>query len=140
MAFNGRPGADAVELLIDLFGYLSIIVHGLTILAQSTALGGVLFLVLLARPLLSEIGTGVMRRTAALAAWSAVGLAVAETATVALQSSVLMGTLGIGIVSALTAHAALAGLVKIAGSAVLAFLLFRRYGHERLEGAPLLGT
>ena len=36
-----------MELLIDLFGYLSIIVHGLTILAQSMALGGVLFLVLL---------------------------------------------------------------------------------------------
>ena len=48
-----------MELLIDLFGYLSIIVHGLTILAQSMALGGVLFLVLLARPLLRSIGTGV---------------------------------------------------------------------------------
>ncbi len=125
-----------MELLIDLFGYLSIMVHGLTILAQSMALGGVLFLVLLARPLLSEIGTGVMRRTAVLAAWSAVGLAVAETATVALQSSVLMGTLDIGIVSALTAHAVLAGLVKIAGSAVLAFLLFRY--RQATPSAPLL--
>ena len=28
---------DRVDLLIDLFGYLSIIVHGLTILAQSMA-------------------------------------------------------------------------------------------------------
>lgn len=116
-------------LLIDLFGYLSIIVHGLTIAAQSMALGGVLFLVLLARPLLRSIGTGVARRTAVLAAWSAVGLAVAETATVALQAAVLMGTLDIGIVSTLTAHAALAGLVKIAASGLIALLLFRR-GHE----------
>lgn len=126
-----------MELLIDLFGYLSIIVHGLTILAQSMALGGVLFLVLLARPLLRSIGTGVPRRTARLAAWSAVALAITETLTVALQAAVLMGTLDIGIVMTLTANAALAGIVKIAASAVLAWLLFRQ-GHEA-RGAVLLG-
>ena len=42
-----------MDLLVDLFGYLSIIVHGLTILSQSMALGGVLFLILLARPVAS---------------------------------------------------------------------------------------
>jgi copper resistance protein D len=126
-----------VELLIDLFGYLSIIVHGLTILAQSMALGGVLFLVLLARPLLRSIGTGVPRRTARLAAWSAVALAVTETMTVALQAAVLMGTLDIGIVMTLTANAALAGIVKIVASATLAWLLFRR-GHEA-RGTELVG-
>src|SRR5580692_7380586 len=120
---------DRVELLIDLFGYLSIIVHGLTILAQSMALGGVLFLVFLARPLLRSIGTGVPRRTAALAAWSAVALAVTETLTVALQAAVLMGTLDIGIIMTVTADAALAGIVKIVASAALAVLLFRR-GHQ----------
>jgi copper resistance protein D len=125
-----------VELLIDLFGYLSIIVHGLTILAQSMALGGVLFLVFLARPLLRVIGTGVTRRTATIAAWSAVALVAAEAATVALQAAVLTGTLDIGIVSALTSHAALAGLLKIAASTLLAVLLFRR-GHET-PSAPLL--
>ena len=41
---------DFVELLIDLFGYLSIILHGLTIVAQSMALGGVFFIAFLARP------------------------------------------------------------------------------------------
>jgi putative copper resistance protein D len=126
-----------VELLIDLFGYLSIIVHGLTILAQSMALGGVLFLVLLARPLLRSIGTGVARRTARLAAWGAVALAVAETMTVALQAAVLMGTLDIGIVTTLSADAALAGILKIVASALLAWLLFRR-GHEA-SGTVLLG-
>jgi putative copper resistance protein D len=116
-------------LLTDLFGYLSIVVHGLTILAQSMALGGVLFLLLLARPLLSEIGTGVSRRTARLAAWSAVGLVVSETATVALQTAVLVGTVDIGVVMSLTSHAALAGLVKIAAGTMLAWLLCRD-GHR----------
>ena len=125
-----------MELLIDLFGYLSIVVHGLTILAQSMALGGVLFLVLLARPLLRTIGTGVARRTATMAAWSAVGLMTAETVTVALQAAVLMGTLDIGIVTALTANAAVAGIVKIVASGVLGILLFRR-GHDA-PGAQLL--
>ena len=125
-----------MELLIDLFGYLSIIVHGLTILAQSMALGGVLFLVLLARPLLRVVGTGVPRRTARLAAWSAVGLAVAETTTVALETAVLVGTVDIGLFTALTAYATLAGIVKIVASVLLAVLLFRR-GHET-SAAPLL--
>ena len=118
-----------MELLIDLFGYLSIVVHGMTILAQSMALGGVLFLVLLARPLLRVTGTGVPRRTAAIAAWSALGLAAAETATVALQTAVLAGTLDIGLIGAMGAYATLAGLAKIAASIALAWMLFRD-GHD----------
>ncbi len=39
-----------MSLLVDLFGYLGIVLHGLTITAQSLAVGGVLFLVLVARP------------------------------------------------------------------------------------------
>ena len=45
-----------MALLIDLFGYLSIVVHGLTIVAQSVTLGGVLFLVLLVYPLAPQLG------------------------------------------------------------------------------------
>ncbi len=45
-----------MELLVDLFGYLSIVLHGLTIVAQSMALGGVLFLVPLGRPLAPRLG------------------------------------------------------------------------------------
>ena len=37
-----------MSLLIDLFGYLSVVIHGLTITAQSMTLGGVLFLALVA--------------------------------------------------------------------------------------------
>ena len=125
-----------MELLIDLFGYLSIIVHGLTILAQSMALGGVLFLVLLARPLLPVLGTAIPRRTATIAAWSAVGLAAAEALTVSLQAAVLTSTVDIGIVTALTAHAAMAGLAKIAASMALAWFLFEK-GHDAHRGSLL---
>ena len=125
-----------MALLIDLFGYLSIVVHGLTILAQSMALGGVLFLVLLALPLLSVTGTGMARRTARLAAWSAVALAAAEILTVTLQTALLTGTLTIGFSGAITAHATLAGLAKIAASLALAALLFWR--GPRAGTVPLL--
>src|SRR3978361_771488 len=66
-----RP-ADAVSLLIDLFGYLSIVLHGLTITAQSMMLGGVLFLVFLARPLGADVGMAggsIQAGTARIAAW-----------------------------------------------------------------------
>ena len=39
-----------MELLVDLFGYLSIIFHGITLASQSVALGSALFLVFLAQP------------------------------------------------------------------------------------------
>ena len=64
-----------MSLLVDLFGYLSIVLHGLTIVAQSMALGGVLFLVLLARPFEHELGAGprIVARIRTLTFWSAGG-------------------------------------------------------------------
>ena len=89
-----------MSLLIDLFGYLSIVIHGLTITAQSMALGGVLFLALLARPLaprLGSVGQGIERGCARITAWSAIALLVCEGATVALQTAVLVGTVDLSI-------------------------------------------
>ena len=115
-----------MELLIDVFGYLSIVVHGLTILAQSIALGGVLFLVLLARPLATQIGPDIARRSARIAAWGAVSLLVAEAATVALQTAAVVGSVDIGLDDALGANFAIAGFMKIGIAALLALLLFTR--------------
>src|SRR5690349_17229083 len=111
-----------MSLLVDLFGYLSIILHGLVILAQSMAVGGVLFLVLLARPFTGRLAEGaeLARLAARLAAWSAVGLAVCEALTVALQSAVLMNTLDVPIQEVWGAQFAVAGSVKMVGAAVLA--------------------
>ncbi len=113
-----------MSLLVDLFGYLSIIIHGLTIVAQSMALGGVLFLVFLALPLASTIGPRVAADTARIAAWSAFALILCEAATVALQASVLTETVDISIWNALGASSALAGMVKMLAGAVLAVGLF----------------
>ena len=125
-----------MSLLIDLFGYLSIVIHGLTITAQSMALGGVLFIALLARPLarqLGSVGQGIERACARIAAWSAIALLVCEVATVALQTAVLIGTVDLSLGNVLAANFAVAGMVKTAAAALIAVLLFTGGG-----GAPIL--
>lgn len=127
-----------MSLMIDLFGYLSILLHGLTIVAQSMALGGVLFLVFLARPFQASLpdGAGLARRTAAIAGWSALALVSCEALTVAMQSAVLMDTLGLPVQGVIGANFAMAGLAKMGAALVLAACLLSR---RSVAAAPLLG-
>jgi copper resistance protein D len=128
-----------VTLLIDLFGYLSIIIHGLTILAQSVALGGVLFLALLSRPLaprLGSVGQGIERTCLRITAWSAVALVLCEATTIALQTSVLVGTVDLSIADVLHADFALAGMLKIAAAGLIALVLLTL--RQRVPIIPLL--
>jgi putative copper resistance protein D len=133
-----------VSLLVDLFGYLSIIIHALTITAQSIALGGVLFLVFLARPqawLVGNAGDAILRDTVRIAAWGAVALIVCEVATVALESAVLMGTVDLPLDNVLGANFAVAGMVKIGATLVLLLLLLasgRRAPASLLQEGGLL--
>jgi putative copper resistance protein D len=119
-----------VSLLVDLFGYLSIVVHGLTILSQSMALGGALFLAFLAEPLAPKIAghlslglPRLQRDIVRLVGWSAVALMLCEGATVALQVAVLVGTVDLPVSDIMQAGFAVAGLVKIAAAFLLILLL-----------------
>jgi copper resistance protein D len=128
-----------MDRLVDLFGYLSIVVHGLTVLSQSMALGGVLFLAFLARPLaprLGRAGQGIAAGTAHIAGYAAVALLLSEAATVALQAAVLIDTVDLSLHEVLTAQFAAAGLVKIAAAAALALVLLSL--RERAPVMPLL--
>ena len=132
-----------MALLIDLFGYLSVLLHGLTIVAQSMALGGVLFLVILARPFAEELGaTGdeIVARTRRIAGWSAVALIVCESLTIALQGAVLVGTVDLSIADVLTADFAEAGQIKILAALLLVVLAFgvRNASRPLLLGVVLL--
>ena len=101
-----------MDLLIDLFGYLSVVVHGLTILAQSVAFGSVFFLVFLVRALARAIGEDaavVEHRCNRLAAWAAIALLVCEATTVGLQALVLVGTVQLSFLDVLPAEFAVAG-------------------------------
>jgi copper resistance protein D len=128
-----------MDLLIDLFGYLSIIVHGMTILSQSVAVGGVFFLALLVRPLASRLGRagqGIAAGTALIAGLGALALLLSEAATVALQAAVLMDTVDLTLRQVLTAEFAVAGLVKTAAAACMAVVLLALRG--RVPALPLL--
>ncbi len=126
-----------MSLLVDLFGYLEIVLHGLVILSQSMALGGVLFLLLLARPLAAELpgGAGLVRGTARIAGWAALALVACEGLTLALQTAVLVDTVELTVPEVLRADFATAGLVKCAAAAVLAACLL---GRRAVPAAPLL--
>jgi putative copper resistance protein D len=126
-----------MALLVDLFGYLSIVLHGLVIVGQSMALGGVLFLIFLARPFAPGLpdGAGLVRRTAVIAGWAAIGLAVGEALTVAMQTLVLMDTLNLPLSGVLGAGFAVAGLVKLTAALLLALLLLAM---QAPPAAPLL--
>ena len=109
--------------LVDLIGYVGILLHGLVIVSQSMALGGMLFLVLLARPYVAEVGTLVVRRTAEIAAWSAMALVAVELVNVGLQTAVLATTLDLPVSNIVEANFAIAGIIKILAAAALAVLL-----------------
>jgi len=111
-----------MTLLVDLFGYLAIIIHGLTIVAQSMAVGGVVFLACLARPrawLLGSAGEAILSDTIRWTRIGALGLAVAEAARLGLDGAVLVGTLGITPLDVLGANFAEAGLAKLIAALLL---------------------
>ena len=114
-----------MSLLVDLFGYLGILLHGLVIVSQSMALGGALFLVLVARPFETLLGPDIARRCARIAGYSALALVAVELVNVALQAAVLVNTIGLTLSNVLSADFALAGMLKTASAAVLATLLLR---------------
>jgi len=116
-----------MALLVDLFGYLSIIIHGLTIVAQSMALGGVLFLVFLARPFAATLGLAgprILADTARITGYAAIALMLCEAGTVALQAAVLVGTVDLTLLDALGASSAVAGMIKIVAGAIIALAMF----------------
>ena len=126
-----------MSLLVDLFGWLSVVVHGFVIVAQSMAVGGALFLVLLARPFAARLtvpvaalgavqvldGEGIARRAARIAGWSALALAACEAATVAMQGAVVADQVGLSAADVLGANFAIAGLAKMAAALLLALVL-----------------
>ena len=125
-----------MSLLVDLFGYLSIVLHGLTIIAQSMALGGLLFLVFLARPFATRLAGGavILRRVSRLTLWSALALATVELLGAGLQISVLMQTVDLSFFGVLGANFAVAAMIKIVCALLIASLL----ASARVPGAILL--
>jgi copper resistance protein D len=112
-----------MNLLVDLFGYFAIILHGLAIVSQSMALGGTFFLVLAARPFAATLGPEIVRRAAWIAGISALCVVLVEALNIALQTAVLTTTVGLSVTDVLGADFAVAGMLKATACFVLVLLL-----------------
>ena len=120
--------------LVDLFAYLSVILRAGTLVFQSLLLGGVLFVLWVARvsPVSSDESDGIQASCWRLLRISAIGLAVAQLLYLYVNSAVLMATAEIGIGSVVGAD------FFIAGSFVtIAALLTAIYAGGRREIAAV---
>lgn len=109
-----------MSLLADVIGYLSVVLHGFALIAETLTLGGVAFLLLLAMPLAEGLGPAgalLQRRSFALLGWSALAVALLEVGALTLNASVLVG--GFGYATVLGAGFVEAGLAKILVSLAL---------------------
>src|SRR5579859_4202804 len=127
-----------MTLLLDLFGFLSVVLRGLTLTAQSLTVGGVAFLLLLARPLSGEIGVAgvvIIKRSRALLGWSAIALALVAAISVFIEGAILADTVGLTVGETLGAAFVLAGIAVIGASVVIAWLAL----HDRSASFSRLG-
>ena len=130
----------SVSLLVDLFSYLSIILHSLVIVAQSMTLGGLLFLIFLLQPLVYSLPKGdeLLQRVVRMTRLSAFGLVLAELAATALQVTVLMATVDLPLGNVLQAAFAVSGGVKVLSAALIFACLRQRTLAGRVSRQLLL--
>src|SRR5579864_7750333 len=120
-----------MSTLLDIFGFLSVILRGAVLVGQSLVIGGIAFQLLLLRPLAFDLAAEhdrIARRCRQFLVCSALGFALCELISVALQCTVLMGTVDIGLVEAFTADFAVAGLLLAASGIAVATLALRSRG------------
>lgn len=86
-----------MSLLLDIFGYLTVLLRGATLVAQSVALGGIAFSLLLAEPLAArygEAGVVALERSRRLTAWSGCALALLVAVSLGGQTAILASSTG----------------------------------------------
>ncbi|MBR1131138.1 copper resistance D family protein [Bradyrhizobium iriomotense] len=127
-------------LLLDIFGYLSVVLRGLILIAQSFTLGGLAFQLLLWGPLqpqLSVYGLTIEERCRTFLRFSAFAWAVLTVASLALNAAALVGTLQVPWSEAVGADFGRADLV-IAACAVGIAVLAQGPAHRARSAALLV--
>lgn len=114
-----------MTLLVDLFGFLSVMLRGIALALAAFTVGGVTFRYLVAAPL-PTLGTPTLHaRLAGFQCAVAAGLVATLLAAKVLDLSILVSTIGVGLGSALSAPFMLAGFTSAAASALLAWWAWR---------------
>jgi putative copper resistance protein D len=115
-----------MDLLLDIFGFASVLLSGVVRTAQCLTLGSIAFLAFIAVPL----GHGaadelrLAPRTVQMTRWFAWMLLVSVSILVTMQAAILAGTAEITIADALGGDFARAQLVRIVGAILMLLLLY----------------
>ena len=112
-----------MSFLIDIFGYLTVVLHGLSITAEAMTVGGAVFLAFVAVPFSARMdgqGREILRWTTRWLAMSGVALAIVELTIVAMQVSVLASSEEVSIADTLGASFVTSSVVKIIAALALA--------------------
>ncbi len=108
--------------LLDVFGFLLVVLRGLTLSLQSLIGGGILFVLLSRREL---VGTKADRTCRMLTIWAAIALALTQLGYVAADSAILMGTTDLTLRDVAGADFFLAGSATVLFSLAIAALQLR---------------
>lgn len=119
---------------LDIFGFLSVLLRGLTLAFEALTVGGVVFLLAVARPPASDDVRG---RIARWIIWFALALAVTQIASVAANSAILIGSTDMVLSDVAGAGFWFAGLLMVVGA-----LLAAAFARTRWVGiaGPIAGV
>ena len=105
--------------LLDVFGFLSVVLRGLTLALQSMVIGGLVFDRFIAR---ADAGAAAVRACRRLLVASALALALAQAAYLAADTAILMGTADLSLAAVAGANFFVAGAVATALALAVAAL------------------
>src|SRR5512137_2014698 len=117
-----------MQLFVDIYGFLSVVLRGVILAAQSVSVGGLAFLLMLVWPLaprLGDAGKALESRALRLVFLAACALFVAEALAGASLTLMLVGTLEIPVHEAAGARAVAVDLLAAALAAVIALSVWR---------------
>ncbi|HWO02883.1 MAG TPA: CopD family protein [Blastocatellia bacterium] len=112
--------------LVDLFGFLSVLLRAIALASQSIALGGIVFAVIVVAPIDSidlDSASALTRSTRRLITWSAAILAVNQLSYVLLNSAMLISTADLSPVEVIGANFFVAGVATILAAVGIALLI-----------------
>ncbi|MEC4593325.1 MULTISPECIES: CopD family protein [Nitrospirillum] len=105
-----------MDTLVDIFGYLTVVLNGINLVAMTMAFGSVLFLTCLALPLAAQLklsADAVAEAGARYARWGGIATAIATLSSLTLNALVLSGTLEMPVLQVAGAFFIEAGIVQV---------------------------
>ena len=122
---------DAMIQLLDVFGFLSVLLRGLTLALQSLVIGGLVFELFIAR---DDAGAAAARSGRRLLLGSALGLALAQAGYLAADTALLTATTGLGLAAVAGANFFVAGAAAAGLALAIAALAYASDRPRRQAG------